>query len=103
MQGKSGVITVLATGRNLWGHRGNILRLLWGVGLQFDEVWLNPGLDVVEFKRMVLSRLMRLLPNLERVILFDNHSDYLDEYGDLIMGSRPSIDVSTCCVHGADR
>lgn len=79
--GNPNVYAVLITGRGqASGLRYRVPELLRSVGLHFDEVHLNSGGDTYAFKIKTIKRLLQTLPDLARVVFWDDNLKYLRSY-----------------------
>ncbi len=85
------VVAVLATGRQDHTHsRWRIPELLGQAGLNFDRVFLSPGGVTAAFKQWVAISILRHLPEIETVQMWDDTQANLDAVGSVI-GSRQYI------------
>jgi hypothetical protein len=70
----SDVWAILCTGRALGSsHRYRVPELLKQKGLNFDEVYLNPGSDTKSYKIKVILKLLRRFPDIGTVHIWENH------------------------------
>lgn len=69
---------VLATGR-LQKLENEVMSILNKYHLQFDEIFLNPGMDTLKFKIKLFSRLIEQLKPTE-FILFDDRDPHLEQF-----------------------
>ena len=79
------VFAVLMTGRvKDTGLRWRVPELLAQVGLRFDRVFLSDGGDTQAFKVKKLKQLLMQLPDLQKVIIWDDNAQYAKAYETLL-------------------
>lgn len=72
--GNPDVWAILCTGRALGSsHRFRVPELLKQKGLNFDEVYLNPGGDTKTYKIKVILGILRRHPDIDTVQIWENH------------------------------
>jgi len=77
------VWAILCTGRSdapQTGNRYRIPMLLKQRGLNFDEVYLNPGQDTAKYKIDVMDRILARNPGIETVRIWEDHDVNLPRF-----------------------
>ena len=84
---------MMMTGRADFRFRWRIPELLKQKGLNFDEVYLNPGMNTGEFKLARMWETLERYPFIDRVVLWDDKQDLLEKYDSAL--SKAGYDVTT--------
>lgn len=87
------VYAVLATGRGEQAFRRRVEHLLVTQSLRFDEVHLNPGESTPAYKAKLLARLLGRLPQVRRVVVWEDRLEYLELYASTAETYGVSVDA----------
>ena len=74
------VFAICCTGRTEKPFRWRVPELLKQRGLNFDAVYLNPGMDTAAFKRGILSKLLNRYPFVEHVVVWEDDATKAASY-----------------------
>jgi DNA-binding ferritin-like protein len=83
------VYTVMMTGRpDRSGFRMLIPTLLRQQGLDFDEVHLSNSNRTPVFKEKTITDILKRVPEIERVVFWDDNDSYMQGYKELVLGKQ---------------
>lgn len=89
------VWAVLATGRKEPVFRWRIPELLKDGGLSFDEVHLTTGGDTLSFKKLLLLKLLRRFPFVDRVRVWDDRMSHISEFQAMLEQIGIDFEITT--------
>jgi hypothetical protein len=80
--------TVLMTGRSDGIYNTRIHELLFQAGLDFHEVHLNPGRNVLDFKMRAIGDILENHPSIREAEAWDDHEENLQAFEVFMAGKR---------------
>ena len=79
------VYTVLMTGRGASAElKARVMELIGSVGLGFDEAHLKPGGGTLPWKSSMIEQLVKKLPDLETVQIWEDRGNHLSAFMALV-------------------